>query len=267
MRTLLLSLLVVAQGSAAAEFDCMIEPAQIVELRSPTVGLIQKIHVQRGQHVKLNDVLVTIDSGVERSAADVAKFKSEAQGALQVAESKLVAASEKSKRSKQLYEEEFVSAQARDDAEAERLLAVAEVKSARDNLELARLEHRQSIEQLNRRVLRSPFPGVVMNVYLTPGALVDTSETKKAIMKLVQLDKLRVESYVPLKYFKDVRPGAVVKIKPENSSSEQYAARVAVVDGAIDPASGTFGVTVELDNRSNSIPAGVRCKLEIVGLR
>lgn len=269
MRFLLIALLAATSGAAygATQFDCMIEPMQMVELRSPTVGLIRKIHVQRGARVKENDVLVTIDSGVERSAADVAKFRSEAQGALRVAESKLNAASEKAKRNQQLYEEQFVSAQARDDAEAERMLAEAEVKSAKDNLELARLEHRQSVEQVNRRILRSPFPGVVMNVYLSPGALVDTSESKKAILKLIQTDRLRVEAYIPLKYFNGVRQGTAVTIRPESPLTGEYQARVTTVDGAIDPASGTFGVLVELDNRSNLIPAGSRCKMQIAGLQ
>lgn len=248
---------------AAAEFDCMIEPFQTVELRSPVVGLIQQLHVRRGSPVHKGDVLVTIDSGVERSAANVAKYKSTALGALQVAESKLNAATEKAKRNQQLYDEQFVSAQARDDADAERRLAEAEVKSAKENLELAKLEHLQSIEQLNRRVLRSPFPGVVMNINLATGALVDTTESKKPILKLVQTDKLRVESFVPLKYFNGIRKGYPVMIRPESPLTGEYRARVTTVDRVIDSASGTFGIVVELDNRDNKIPVGSRCKLSL----
>lgn len=252
--------------SHAADFDCMIEPAQTLELRSPVVGLIQQMNVRRGSYVNQNDVLVSIDSGVERSATDVAKFRSEALGALQVAESKLIAAREKAARTRQLHEEQFVSAQAREEAEAERKLAEAEVKSARESLELAKLEHRQSVEQLNRRVLRSPFSGVVMNVYLTTGALVDTSDNKKPILKLVQTDKLRVESFVPLKYYNQIRAGSAVTIRPEAPLKGELKAKVTTVDRVIDSASGTFGVVVELDNRKNLVPAGSRCKLGIDGL-
>lgn len=248
---------------AAMEFDCMIVPLQTVELRSPVVGLIQQVHVRRGAYVKRNDPLVTIDSGVERSAVDVAKFRAEALGAFQVAESKLMAAREKAKRNHQLYEEEFVSAQARDEAEAERKLAEAEVKSARENLELAKLEHRQSIEQLNRRILRSPFPGVVMNVFLAPGALVDTSDNKKPILKVVQTDRLRVEALAQLKYFNSIKTGMNTTIKPEAPLKGEYKAKVTMVDRVIDSASGTFGFVVELDNRDGMIPAGSRCKIQV----
>jgi RND family efflux transporter MFP subunit len=246
---------------AKTEFDCMIEPFYTVELRSPVVGLIQQLHVVRGTVVKKNAPLVTIDSGVERSAVNVAKFKSEAQGALQVAESKLISAQEKAKRNRQLYEEKFVSAQALEEADAEYKLAEAEVKSATENLQLAKLEHRQTQEMLERRVLRSPFPGVVVNVYLSPGALVDTSESKKPILKLVETDKLRVEAFIPMKYFTNIKKGANVTIKPEAPLI------ITTVDGVIDSASGTFGILVELDNPSGTIPAGSRCKIGIDGVQ
>ncbi|MFO1369505.1 MAG: efflux RND transporter periplasmic adaptor subunit [Marinagarivorans sp.] len=248
-------------AKASRDFDCMIEPLHSLDLRSPVVGLIQEIHVQRGVHVNLNDPLVTIDSKIESSAVKVAKFKSEATGAIQVAESKLVAAQEKAKRSKQLYDENFISAQALDEAEAERKLAEAEVKSSRENNELAKLEHQQTQEQLNRRILRSPFPGVVMNVFLSPGALVDSSETKKSILKLVQTDRLKVVSYVPLSLFGKIKVNDDVVIKPESPLEGEFRAKVTTVDGVIESTSGTFGVVVELNNEAGYIPVGSRCKL------
>lgn len=251
------------QAQANREFDCMIEPLHTLELRSPVVGLIQELHVKRGSQVQINDPLVTIDSKIENSAVKVAKFKSEATGALQVAESKLNAAQEKAKRSRQLFEEKFISAQALDEAEAERKLAEAEVKSSRENIELAKLEHNQTQEQLNRRILRSPFPGVVMNVSLSPGALVDSSETKKSILKLVQTDRLKIVSYIPLQYFGKISQGDTVAIKPEAPLIGEYSAQVTTVDGVIESASGTFAVVVELDNKTGQIPAGSRCKLAI----
>ena len=109
--------------NANNEFDCLIEPAQVVEIRSPVVGILQQVHARRGQLIRKGDVLVTIESSVEQSAADTARFRSEATGPLLLAENKLRAASAKAKRYQQLFEEEFVSAQARDDAVNEKNLA------------------------------------------------------------------------------------------------------------------------------------------------
>jgi multidrug resistance efflux pump len=123
--------------------------------------ILQQVHAKRGDFIVKGEVLVTIESSVEKSAADTARFRSEAQGALLLARGKVAAAREKTRRRNELLAEEFVSAQARDDAAAELKLAEAEQRTAEENIDLARLEHRQSIDQLNRRVLRSPFNGMV----------------------------------------------------------------------------------------------------------
>ena len=136
------------------------------------------LHARRGDNIRQGQLLVTIESSVERSAAETARFRADTQGALQLSRNKLAASREKARRMAELFDEEFVSAQARDDAAAEAKLAEAELMTAQENAQVSTLEHRQSVDQLNRRVLRSPFNGVVMDQYLYPGALVDAGEGK-----------------------------------------------------------------------------------------
>jgi RND family efflux transporter MFP subunit len=244
-------------------FDCMILPAQIVEIRSPVVGLIEQVHVQRGASIRKDEVLVTLESGVERSATASAAFRAQAQGALMLATNKLAAARDKAQRYQQLYAEEFMSAQARDDAEAELRLAQAELKTAQENAELAQLEHRQAVEQLNRRVLRSPVTGVVMDLYLYPGSLVDPADSRKPVMKVAQTNVLKVEATVPLQYFPDIRPSAEIMVIPEQPFDRPVRARIKTIDRVIDPAAGTFGVVAEIDNSSQRLPGGIRCKFRL----
>jgi RND family efflux transporter MFP subunit len=248
------------------EFDCMIEPAQVVEIRSPVVGIIQEVHARRGDSITRGQVLVSIESSVEQSAAAAARFRGEAQGALQLSRSKVAAAREKARRQTELYEQQFVSAQARDDAVAELRLAESELKSAEESSHLARLEHRQSMDQINRRVLRSPFNGVVVDQYLYPGALVDPSEGKKPILKIAQTRPLAVQAILPFRYFPQVRPGAEARVIPEPPFSQEIKTTVRTVDRVIDPAAGTFGVVVHLENARQELPGGIRCKIRIKGL-
>jgi RND family efflux transporter MFP subunit len=248
---------------SAAEFDCMIEPAQIVEVRSPVVGIVQHVHARRGDAVRKGDLLVTIESSVEQSAADAARFRSQAQGGLLLARHKVDAAAEKLRRMEQLHEQEYVSNQARDDAAAELRLAQAELKSAEESSELAKLEYRQSIDHVNRRALRSPFDGVVMDQYLYPGAMVDGGEGKKPILKIAQTDPLIVQAILPFQYFPRVKPGHPAIVTPELPFTRKIAARVKAVDRVVDSAAGTFGVIAELANPAQSLPGGIRCKLEL----
>ena len=256
-----------AQAAASNEFDCMIEPAQIVEVRSPVVGLLQQVHARRGDIIRQGQVLVTIESSVERSAADTARFRADAQGSLQLSRNKVQALREKARRMNELREEEFVSAQARDDAAAELKLAESELKTAEENSQLAKLEHRQSLDQLNRRQLFSPFNGVVMDQYLYPGALVDGGEGKKPILKIAQTHPLAVQTILPFRYFPQLKIGQAVTVVPEKPFGREITATIRTVDRVIDSAAGTFGVVADLANPKQELPAGIRCKLRVPGLQ
>ena len=255
--------LVVAAPAANHGFDCMIEPMQIVEVRSPAAGLLQQVHTRRGEPIRKGQLLVTIESSVEQSAVDTARFRAEAQGALSSARNKVNATREKARRMSELYEEEFVSAQARDDAAAELKLAESELRTTEENAHLARLEHRQSMDHLNRRVLYSPFDGVVMDQYLYPGALVDGGEGKKPILKIAQTQPLAVQAILPFKLFAQVKPGMAAVVVPEAPFAREIQARIRTVDRVIDAAAGTFGVVAHVDNAKQTLPAGIRCKLRI----
>jgi RND family efflux transporter MFP subunit len=250
-------------ATAGTGYDCMIEPAQVVEVRSPVVGLLQQVPVRRGQTIRKGEVLVVIESSVEKSQAETAGFRAQAQGAVMEARSKTAAAREKSRRMDELVKEEFVSAQARDDAAAELAQAQAELKTAEENVELARLQQQEAVDQLNRRVIRSPFDGVVMDQYLYPGALVDAGDNKKPIIKIAQTNPLVVQAILPFKAFPQVHAGDAVTIVPEAPFGRTLSSHVKTVDRVIDAAAGTFGVVVELPNARADLPGGIRCKLTL----
>jgi len=252
-----------ASAFAASEFDCMIEPAQTVELRSPVSGILQQVHARRGQLVNKDDVLATIESSVESSAAEAALYRAQAQGALLTASNKVTAAREKARRMDELLKEEFVSAQARDDARAELRLAEAELVTAQENSKIAKVEHRQSVDQLNRRVLRSPFDGAVVDQYLDPGSMVDGGEGKKPILKIAQTNPLVVRAILPFTLFPELHLEDVVVVVPEKPFTRIIDARIKTIDRVIDSAAGTFGIQVELDNAKQDLPAGIRCKLRL----
>lgn len=54
----------------AASFECLIEPWQVVEIRSAVEGLGERIVVQRGDTVRKGQMLVELQSAAKRSAVD-----------------------------------------------------------------------------------------------------------------------------------------------------------------------------------------------------
>lgn len=254
---LLLGLPLAAQAST---FECMLEPNQIVEVRSAVEGLIQRIHVQRGDNVRAGQTLVELESAVERSAAAAAKFRSEAEGRIAASRNRMDYASRKTDRSTELHNLKFISAQARDEAVTERNLAESELKEAQENRELARLDYQRSIDLLNQKTLRSPFNGIVVDRMLNPGDLAEAGNGRKPILKLAQVDPLRVEVVLPPATFGKIHTGMKAQVMPENGG--QYAAVVKVVDRVFDSASGTYGIRLELPNPKGALPGGIRCKVD-----
>lgn len=257
-------LLTLPLHGVAASFDCLLEPSQTVEIRSAVEGLIHRIHVQRGDDVKAGQTVVELDAALERSALAVARFRAQADGRIAASKNRMEYAQRKTKRSDELHGGNFLSAQARDEAETERKLAEAELKEAMENQELARLESQRSMDQLNQKTLRSPFNGVVVDRMLNPGDLAEAGNGRKPILKLARMDPLRVEVVLPLATFGKIKPGTSARVKTE--AGDEHDAKVKVVDRVFDAASGTYGVQLELPNPNGKIPGGLRCRVEFPGI-
>jgi RND family efflux transporter MFP subunit len=242
-------------------FECLIEPAQVVELRSSSEGVIDKIYVQRGDNVKRGQVLVELESNAERSAAESAKYRTTMEGRILLSKNRVEFSDKKFGRSQELFKQNFVAAQARDDAETEKRLAESELKDALENQELARLEYRRAMDLLNRRTLRSPFDGVVVDRMLNPGDLAEYGTGRKPVMKLAQIDPLRVEVVIPVGAYGKLKTGMTGTVIPEGAGG-RHVATVTIIDKVLDAASGTFGVRLELPNKQGALPGGVRCQVE-----
>jgi RND family efflux transporter MFP subunit len=257
--TLVALCLAALAAAAADEFDCMIEARQALDLRSPVEGVIEAVHVQRGAQVKKGQLVATLYSGPERAALEVARSRATMEGEIKSAEARVDLTRKKFERTEELVKKNFVSASARDEAEAEFRLASEQLRAARENRRLAELEVKRAQEVLSQREIRSPVSGLVVDVVLRPGELA-ASNQKDPIMKLVEIDPLHVELILPVSAFGTIKPGQRATVMPEAPVGGSYTARVAVVDQMFDAASGTFGVRLTLPNPNRLIPAGLKCK-------
>lgn len=242
-------------------FDCLIEPNQVVEIRSAIEGLIERIHVQRGDKVRAGQILVQLESKPERSAQEMASYRAQMEGRIASARNRLDYSIKKLARSEDLQKRNFVSAQARDEAEAEKRIAESELKDAIENQELAQHDYRHSQDLLNRRTLRSPFNGVVVDRMLNQGELAEAGTGRKAILKIAQIEPLRVEAVLPIEAYGKLKVGDRADILP-NGLGGRYTGKITVVDKVLDSASATFGVRLELPNPKGVLPAGIRCRIE-----
>jgi len=213
------------------EFDCLIEPSRTIVVRSPVTGVIDQLYVARGSRVRAGEPLVKLDS--------------------------------KARRKSDLAASDFASAQDREDAESDVEVARADVLAAREAKQLASLEQAYALAELGLRLIRSPINGVVIDKAMNVGDLAQPADSSGYILKLAEIDLLRVKVIVPLAYYRRVKPGQRVDVMPERPLEGHYAATVSVVDKVIDAASGTFQVRIDLPNPKDALPGGLRCTVRM----
>lgn len=253
-------------GNPAGGFDCLIEARQTVDVRSVVDGLIVQVLTDRGGWVRRDQVLVVLDAQLEQATLAQARHRGEMVGRINQARNRIAFAQAKLGRAEQLAQEQIVSAQARDEAATELKLAESELQDALETQQQARLDAARAEEQIRQRTLRAPFDAYVVDRQANPGDVAEAGAGRKPILKLAQIDPLRVEVTLPQSAFGKVAVGATALVRTE-AGGGPFPARVVVVDRVIDAASGTFGVRLELPNRGGALPAGQRCTVEFRGLR
>lgn len=234
----------------------------MVEVSSPVSGLLEKVVVRRGDKVNKGQVVARLESDAEKASTELAQFKSLLTGPSKIAEAKLAFAEKKLKRRAEMSAENLLSIQDKEDAEAEVAQARAELIVAQENKQIAAYEFQQQKSMLTLRSIRSPFAGVVVDQMAYGGEVVEAGGGKKGILKLAQLDPLRVRVILPMKWFGKIAIGDSVTVIPEIPENSKYMAKVAAVDRVVDSASGTFVVFLKVANKKLHTPSGVKCKAE-----
>jgi len=92
-------------------------------------------------------------------------------------------------------------------------------------------------------------------------AIVYYSNEQTSIVTIAEMDPLRVETYLPVSRFGQVKVGDMAEVMPDSPVGGSYQAKVTVVDPVLDAASNTIGVRLELPNPELKLPAGIHCQV------
>ena len=125
------------------------------------------------------------------------------------------------------------------------------------------LERRQAKSLVERRTIRSPIDGVVVERHKGPGEVVN----EETLFTIAQLDPLRVNVILPAAMYGSVANDMKAEVWPELSTTGVQLAQVEIVDRVIDAGSGTFGVQLRLPNSDYALPSGLRCRVRFLDSR
>lgn len=244
---------VMAQDNA--ELDCLVRPEMYIELSSPVDTTLKSLFVKTGDAISKGEPLVQLENSVETAKVELHKRQALSFSDIENRRVQLKYAKRNLQRMQNLYKKNSVSLFEKDKADTEVLLAEIELIKAKEKKKLAQLSLEQAQAELELRTIKSPINGIVVETF----AKVGESVADRTIMKLAQIDPLRVELIAPTEYFGLIKKDMEVQIYPERPADKTFKATVTVVDQLIDPASGSFTVRMALPNPGDELVGGVNC--------
>lgn len=237
---------------------CLIEPDQVAEVGSQVIGLVERLHVDRGASVTAGQPLMKLRADVERANFSAAQTRAHIDADIMAAVASLDLAQQKVRRAEALVAQGFVSDQAVEQARGEAEVANQKLRQVRGAQRISEQEQRIADAQLQMRTVRSPFAGVVVERYVNTGERVED----RPLMRIAVIDPLRVELMVPTSRYGQVATGDKITIRPELPGAEPVVATVSHIDQVLDAASNSFRVRLRLPNPQHRLPAGLRCKAD-----
>lgn len=231
----------------------------MADVGTQVIGLVERLHVERGDEVAAEQALVSLRADVERANFDVASRRAAIDADVLAAQASLDLAQQKVARAEALVAQNFVSTQALDLARGEQELAAQKLNQVQGQRDIWLQERRVAQAQLALRTLRSPFAGVVVERYVNLGERVE----QRPLMRVAVIDPLRVELMVPTAQYGAVAAGDRLTIQPELPGAGPMVATVSQVDRVFDAASNSFRVRLSLPNPGHRLPAGLRCKADL----
>ncbi|WP_293799985.1 efflux RND transporter periplasmic adaptor subunit, partial [uncultured Bosea sp.] len=215
--------------------DCVIEPAQRVKIGSATLGILKSVAVNRGDVVEAGQIIARLDTSVEEANLALAEAQAKNDAPAEAQRARVELYRRRLERQNQL--SKGVTTQDKvDQVEADYEIGKRDLQTEILKHELAILDVERARAQLDLRIIRSPFNGLVFERLMSGGEFV---RQDSAIFTLVQLNPLYVEAYVGVGEWNRLRIGASATVSLDAPIGGSYPAKVTVIDHVFDAASGT----------------------------
>ncbi|MCL2777248.1 MAG: efflux RND transporter periplasmic adaptor subunit [Polyangiaceae bacterium] len=215
-----------AIGSVAA--------AKGVAVSNDAAGIVTRIHFESGEKVKAGDVLVELDTSVERAQLEAMHARAEL-------------AETNERRTRSLVETGAVSPSQLDTDEAARKSATSDVDALR--------------AQIARKTVRAPFAGklgiraINLGQYLNPGTAVTSLEATETVY---------VDFTLPQQRLGDLSVGLPIQAKVAGTSEPPIAGSIFAIDPAVDTSTRTIRLRAAVPNKEEKLRSGMFVDVSVV---
>jgi RND family efflux transporter MFP subunit len=236
------------------------EPIRKLDVIPPEQGVLSSIKVHEGDCVKKDQLLGSLDCDTQEAALRIAQGNAKAHGRLDsaIADRDLrrwrLAKIQTLRKQGNANEEEVTR------AAMELAVAEANVLTALEQHGTDSLEAERAAAMLERRMMRSPFDGVVTRVFREEKEFVGGNNTP--VMTLMQSSKLRVTFTMPTALAARLKIGQNVALTFP-TTGQKATGTIEFISPVTEAESDTVRVKVLIDNKEGKYRCGVRCAISV----
>lgn len=256
--------------------SAVIKVVEDVAVPSAEAGLLAKIAVREGQIIDEGAVLAQLLDSAEKLALERAKLEAEiaarkatndinvryAKKSTEVARAELARSEETNAKYPKTVSDSELDRQrlVREKGELETKQAEQELEIAGISQAIRDNERRTAEELLERRTIRSPLRGMVVELHRRRGEWVQPGET---VARVLRLDRLRVEGFLTAKHARLELVGgkAVVRVLGADGKPRDFAGEIVFVSPEIDPINAQVRIWAEVNNRDLLLRPGMQATL------
>ena len=239
-----------------AEATGVVEPINVIEVKSKSSGQIVAMPVETGTYVKPGDLLVQLDT------RDTRNSYAQAKADLDAALIKLRVSKTARDRSAQLFKERIITSAENEAAEVDYANSQATVLRNRAALDI----RAQSLEDAT---VRAPVAGTIIEKPVALGQVIasgtGTAGGGTTILKMADLTKVRVRTLVNETDIGKVRAGLPAKVTVDAFPDRPFTGTVEKIEpqATIQQAVTMFPVLVSIDNVGGLLMPGMNGEVSI----
>lgn len=215
------------------ELQGNVDTKQNIVIYPEMSGILTRVYVKEGDKVSKGQLLASIDDG--GMSQQVAQLQIQADLAKTTYE-----------RQKRLWDQKIGSE--------------IQYLQAKSNYEAQQEAVQQIKNQLGKSSVRAPFSGVIDDVITEQGTVVAPGQS--AIMRLVNLNDMYIETDVPERYITSISEGKTVKVEFP-ILNKTIDAKVRQAGNFINPSNRTFKIEVAIPNNDGNIKPNLTARLKI----
>jgi len=240
-----------------AQANGVIEPIQIVEVKSKASGVITKMTVETGTKLNPGDLIVQIDT------RDVQNKFDQAKAALDAAQAKLTVAESDKKRNEEMFKARVITPQEFEQVAVNYENAKSGVVSAQATLDLAR-------QALEDATVKAPSEGTVIEKDVAEGTVIASASGSVSggttIVKMADLGVVRIRALFNETDIGNVHPGEPANVTVDAYPDRRFGGVVEKIEpqAVVQQNVTMFPVLVNLQNAEGLLKPGMNGEVSVL---